>query len=370
MARLVYACRFDVAAHYGISNVLSTYRDWIVCHYRDRWELAEFDFDPEITGTSADVLESHSLSSSVYPDGEEWVVRIRWSFPDENDGGLRWANEVRVGQFDDRCGIEHLISLESVEYSVLPAKLLFGSPRAVRDICTKTPAYIGEMQIRAEPYNLKQNDLNDLLHLLTSNLRRLPVVLLSPYAHGGLNQIDSAKLARNLAGVAVVVRIDDPELTWDFADEVGRHLSCFDGAARIYWPGFSKASDPRSHRLFFGDWIGQAGQDVAARTIERTIFAVAAFRYVPDGRIAGLIVRFEAAERQKFILEKNGNGDIWAEYERDLSRLNEAENRIEELEAENANLKANQQMIFAAGTGSPDELDEVGNPKTCHSLPC
>ena len=250
MARLIYACRFEVTARDGIAILLSSYKDWIVRHYRSRRQITDFNFDPGVVGACEDVPERHSLSSAVYQDGDERVVRIRWSFPDDNDDGLRWANEVRVGQFSDRCGVEHLISIESIEYSVSPAKLLFGSPRAVRDICTKTPAYIGEMQVRAEPYALKHDGLSDLLTLLTSDLRRLPVVLLSPYARGEVNQIDHAKLARNLAGVAVVVLVDDPELTWDFADEVGRLLSCFNGAARIYWPGFSKASDPRGHRLF------------------------------------------------------------------------------------------------------------------------
>lgn len=51
-----------------------------------------------------------------------------------------------------------------------------------------TSAYIGQMQVRAEPYALEQDGLNDLLVLLTSDLQRLPVVLLSPYARGELNQ--------------------------------------------------------------------------------------------------------------------------------------------------------------------------------------
>lgn len=315
MARLVYACRFDVAASDGINIVLSSYNDWIVQHYRSRRLIADFNFDPEVAGTCDGLPERHSLFSSVYHDDGERVVRIIWSFPDDNDNGLRWSNEVRFGQFGDRCGVEHLISIESVEYNVSPARLLFGSPRAVRDICTKTPAYIGEMQVKAEPYALREDGLTDLLPLLTSNLRRLPVVLLSPYAGGEVNQIDPAKLARNLAGVAVVVRVDDPELTWDFADEVGRQLSCFNGAARIYWPGFSKASDPRSHRLFFGAWIEQVGPGVAARAIERAIFAVAAFRYVPDERIANLIGRAEVADRQKLLVEKKEAGDdFWADY--------------------------------------------------------
>lgn len=366
MSRLVYACRFDVTADDGVAHVLSTYKDWIVWHYTVQQQLSGFYFDPEVVGVSDDIPERHSLSSSVYRNGSARVVRIRWSFPDTNDEGLRWANEVRVGQFGDRCGVEHLISIESVEYSVAPTRLLFGSPRAVREICSKTPAYIGEMQVRAEPYALNPDGLNDLLTLLTSDLRKLPVVLLSPYAHADLNQIDPKRLARNLAGVAVVVQANDPELTWDFADEVGRQLSCFNGGARIYWPGFSKASDPRSHRLFFGAWIEKVGPEIAARAIERAIFAVAAFRYVPDGRIADVIQGAEAAERQKLLAEKKDTGeDFLAEYERDLDRLDQAEQRLEQLEAENANLRANQQVFFATDTGNLEEftqIEEVEDP--------
>jgi hypothetical protein len=188
MARLVYACRFEVVAAKGMAEVLSTYRDWLVGHYRNRRRIVDFEFDPESSRAVEWLPADHALSSAIYDDGKGRAVRIRWSFPDDNDAGLRWSNEIRVGQFGDRCGVEHLISIESVEYNVSPARLLFGSPRAVREICTNAPAYIGEMQVRAEPYQLQSKGLPDLLALLTSYLRRLPVVLLSPYARGDPQQ--------------------------------------------------------------------------------------------------------------------------------------------------------------------------------------
>lgn len=66
MARLVYACRFEVVAHDGIASVLSTYRDWIVRHYRERRGLTEFKFDPDVVSAHDDVPERHSLSSRVH----------------------------------------------------------------------------------------------------------------------------------------------------------------------------------------------------------------------------------------------------------------------------------------------------------------
>ncbi|AQZ51950.1 hypothetical protein [Martelella mediterranea] len=358
MPRLVYASRFEVQTKAGMQEVLSSYRDWVVGHYRDWRNMPEFDFDPSSSEPLIDLPEGHELASALFQDGSERAVRIRWVLPHDQDAGLRWLNEIRVGQFNDRCGVEHLISIESVEYSVSPARLAFGSPRVVRDICSRSPAFVGDMQIQAEPYIVRRESLQDFLILLNSELRKLPIVLLSPYARGDLNRIDPQKLALNLAGVAVIVCIEDPELTWDFVDEVGRELSCFNGAARIYWPGFSTESSPRSHRLFLGSWIDQIGSNSASRKIEQSIFAVTAFRYIPDPRIADLIRRAEAAERQRLLSEKRETGDnFWADYERDLERLDLAEKKIEQLEAENANLKANQQVFFSLEDGPDDKLD-------------
>jgi hypothetical protein len=219
------------------------------------------------------------------------------------------------------------------------------------------------MQVRATPYNLNSTTLNEFISLLSSDLRKLPIVLLSPYARGEPNLLDATHLARNLAAVAIVVQAANPEVTWDFADEVGRQLSCFNGGARIYWPGFSKKSDPYGHRLFFGAWIEQSGKSNAQRAIERAIFAVGAFRFSPDHRISDVIRAVEITERQRQFSEKKASGDnFWEDYERDLGRLDEALQRIHELESENENLKQNQQILIssslvAGDTGEPPETE-------------
>jgi hypothetical protein len=356
MARLAYASRFEVQT--GLETVTDAYQSWLVDHYRERRGIADFGFDIAQTSEASHLPDHHLLSSTMYENGGGKAIRIRWSFPDDNDAGLRWSNEIRIGQFGNRCSIEHLILIESIEYNVAPARLLFGSPRVVRDICSKAPAYIGDMQVRATPYLLQEAGLGDFLSLLTSERRRIPLVLLAPYARGDENLIDHTKLARNLAGVAVIILVTDPEITWEIAEELGRQLSCFHGAARIYWPNFERDDDPRSHRLFLGNWIEEIGEAAAGRIIEQTVFAVAAFRFVPDQRISEIIRSVEMTGRQKQLEQKKAAGDdFWEDYERDLARLEEANSKIIELEAENANLKANQKLLFsnALEANAPDE---------------
>lgn len=359
MAQLIYACRFEIPGKDNLDAVYTSYQNWLTYHYKHRHSITNFQIVLTKTQEINDLPTNHALSTAIYSSDTGRATRVRWRFPDDRDSGLLWSNDIRIGQFEDRCSIEHLIFIDSVEYSVAPARLLLGSPRVVRDICARSPTYVGDMRIEAAPYNLRQDELSYLLTLLSSNLRRLPIVLLSPYARGEPNLIDADQLARNLAGVAVVVRIEDPEVTWDFVDEVGRQLSCFNGGARIYWPGFSKEADPRGHRLFLASRIEQAGPALASRIIERTIFAVAAFRFVPDQRISEVIRAVEIADRQRQINEKKAAGDdFWGDYERDLTRLDEARDQILELEAENANLRANQKILISNFL-PPDEPGDI-----------
>src|SRR5262249_51853771 len=86
---------------------------------------------------------------------------------------------------------------------------------------------------------------------------------------------------------------------------------------------------------------------------------VAAFRFTPDHRISNLIRSVESAERQRQLQDKKAAGDLfWEDYERDLARLDEAYDKIRDLEAENANLKANQQVLVL-GALAPVDAEEA-----------
>jgi hypothetical protein len=105
-------------------------------------------------------------------------------------------------------------------------------------------------------------------------------------------------------------------------------------------PVNERPAKPRAHRLFFGARIEQVGPAPTSRTIERAVFAVAAFRFVPDQRITELIRDVEAIERQKRVeAEKASSGENWESYALELdTELEDAKQTIAALEAENENL--------------------------------
>jgi len=110
----------------------------------------------------------------------------------------------------------------------------------------------------------------------------------------------------------------------------------------------------------FGSRIGILGPERAAKTIERSIFSVAAFRFVPDPRIAGIIAAAEAAARAERAQEAVVQGSIsWEQYALEMSKqLDGALADVEALKNENANLKANQSVLFSFS--EQDDDDEEG----------
>lgn len=304
------------------------------------------------------VPDGHSLIIRRY-GGSETVVEFDWSFPGEH--GLMWRNLVRTAQFSDRCAVEHRVELGSSEYLVTPALYSVGAPAVVRMIC-QHDVFVGDMRVRATVYPLPENGVEQFVSLLEAEQRRLPVVLLTPFANGEPGDLDARTLADHLAGIAIVAEADTPETTRALSERLAK-LGCYDGGVRVYWPGFSLSDDLRRHPLMLGSRVGFLGPDRAEKAIERSIFSVAAFRFAPDPRIASVIAACEAAARAERAQEALGQADTtWKELALDYSRdLDAALADVEMLRNENANLKANQSVLFSF-SGQTEEGDEEDEP--------
>ncbi len=349
MARLVYACRFDVPDSQSINPLAERYVDWITAHYQKRLKIDRFKFPTDASDGCEDLPPRHQLSSESFADEVGDVVRhIKWAVPHDTDHGLVWINDVRLGQVGSRAIIEHTIAIQSIEYRVEPVRLTLGSPRVVRELCTQGIVSIGDMRIQATPYPVRSGEVAKLIELLESPARVLPLVLVAPYGDGTPNEINSTELARRLAGVAILVHLQSVESTWDLTDELGRTLSCFDGGVRIYWPHFSRDDRPLLHPLFVGSRISAIGSGAITRSIEQAIFSVAATRFSPDPAVSAVMRNVDRARRAKQIEARGqATGSEWENYAIELDgKLTSALQKISDLEAEVSSLKANQEIFL------------------------
>jgi len=146
-------------------------------------------------------------------------------------------------------------------------------PAFLRVLKDLDPTWLGA---RLQAWPVRKGDVRDLVRsTLESDSRDYPVVVLSPLEDGSF-VVDPGELTWELLGRARLHVIPDHRLTFELTDAVGdRRMSCYWGAARCYFPGWSRYDDPLEHPLLMGDrlddpvmratWLGEIGIWMATR---------------------------------------------------------------------------------------------------------
>ena len=152
--------------------------------------------------------------------------------------------------------------------------------------------------------------------------RGLPVVVVSQLEGSGIKANLSQELAYDLAGLAMVVEIDD-ETSWLLSETKGRDWSCYGGAVRLYWPFKGTPDDPYRHPLWTRTKLHWGGVDsfIAAKRVQsrlhRWVFSQSTFQPQPS-----VIVRI----REQYLTEQQSLARDADDY-LELASLIEVENR-------------------------------------------
>ncbi|RSM44165.1 hypothetical protein DMB66_52545 [Actinoplanes sp. ATCC 53533] len=126
-----------------------------------------------------------------------------------------------------------------------------GSPRLVRDLLAAVEGTDGSLPLTSDLLDITAGHVGELCGWLFDANRRVPVVVFTPDPQATDEQHRFAtRLARDVAGVAVVVRLPDAAAAAAFSRHVGPHLQVYGGAMRTYLPGLTPQElFPRRHRV-------------------------------------------------------------------------------------------------------------------------
>jgi hypothetical protein len=113
---------------------------------------------------------------------------------------------------------------------------------------------------------------DDLVSALAHPDRSLPIVVISSESGLLLHPDLPARMARDLTALALVA-VADEQASWRLTDRVGKALSCYAGAVRLYWPGFQSSDPVTMHPLWTANRLlhRTSQTDYAARTICDTL---------------------------------------------------------------------------------------------------
>ncbi len=191
-------------------------------------------------------------------DGALWTARL--DFPDP-DYPRTWVSEFfverRVGQ-KVRFGAQLTCVMRNECPPFEPTR-----PRLVQKILESLSCEADNRSLSDKITTTTQRDVPEFLELLYRPDRRLPVIVCSAGDKVDAN-LTPARIASRIGGAAHIVELDH-EASWEMTRNVGRRMSVFNGAVRIYNPGLTEdAEDPFDHPL----WVGQSNN---AKNLQRQI---------------------------------------------------------------------------------------------------
>jgi hypothetical protein len=187
----------------------------------------------------------------VPPDGHSARWACSWRRPLRQDGEVHLTTKCRVQRTREATSAWFRQVAHSTVRAVRPVEFRWTRPPVIRTLLQEQRVVADGRRLLDEPEIYSAIDVNEkLIPLLLDSARSLPVIVVtSPMDH--LEPlIDDSKLAGLVAGVAHVLRLKDTAATFALTDAFGKARAVYDGAVRLYWPGFTHDSEMIEHPLF------------------------------------------------------------------------------------------------------------------------
>jgi hypothetical protein len=351
---------------------------WVAGKYHRTWKV---DVMPPFDGNRLDPINGHWVMSDHECHEECELVSLEWGHPDDRDDSMAWVTSCVFARKCDAVHAAISIRLSSARFIVRPTRYALGRPKVVSDVLTAFSCTIGGQDVPITHTTLHAPDVAGFVdNALVSKDRVLPVVLVSPDVWTEKPIVNTAVLQTTLLGLAQVVLLVDKWAAFKLTDKIGRELTCFDGAVRIYWPGFQPTDLPFIHPLYLARSIKyhrNHGHELKSHLF-RMFAGMSAFRAGELGPIRE-VRRYIEVERERHLQRlrdevKAGTAkqdDLIAQIERQKAAIDDLEFRNLELEEKvqqlNRDLYAAQQnvVLISQQLGAAQDQDFLpDNPLT------
>lgn len=283
--RTVYATQFTLTVQQGqtpedaLTDVQSRVSEWIVGKYNRVWKLpVSLPFD----GTQCNPAGGHFLQGQRCSAGNTDLIEIEWQHPHDKDPTSTWFTHIVAARKGETVDIAVLVRIGTVTMTIRPIGFELGRPQIVSDLLTAYHPKLNNWPIPLETVTLGPPEVQKYLEtVLLEPQRCLPVILISSDSWTEHPQVSASDLFPDIMGLAHVATLESKWASFKLTDLVGKELSCFNGAVRVYWPGFNLEANPFHHRLYLPDYVKtcQVSGTPIGKRLFRTMAAISAFRF-------------------------------------------------------------------------------------------
>lgn len=286
--------------------------------------------------------------------GKIWAAQI--AYRGDRIAGREWLTELFVEQRHGsfvRFGAQLICKCSPRDPGFDHSR-----PRVIRDILAALAGEADGETLGNEFESVNVHEVERLASLLYDPARRLPVLLVSVDDYGGA-QLDLDRVANRLSGT-VHLRSVAIEPSFELTRQVGKRMSTFNGAIRLYMPGLDQESEnPFQHPLWLAPSTGinsRALNQIASRILplgfrdpegDARFWRVGLLRQASSRMAADesrgsreeqLATENDALKLEKVLLEEAAQTAESLMYE-EATKLNSAQSELARLEEENNGLR-------------------------------
>jgi hypothetical protein len=296
--------------------------------------------------------------------------------------------------YDSRIVFYLTLAASNAGDMVAPASFYPRCPSLIRDVLEqRADWHFGESEVPPSKMVALAGEESGkkLVDYILSGDRLLPVTVVSELDGEPIWQELPEKLASDLAGLSLIVRISD-NVSWTLNHLLGKPQSCYLGAVRIYWPLRSRSQDPSdlrsqvwtAERLLSSDTDGK-GLSRFTTSLRRQVMSVAALsvdaphqiRKIKSEHLRARLARLEEKadanseelELARLFIDENEKlkddlESAKAEIAKQSTRADAAEHAIEIIKSRNRN-----DSEEVEGATEKPLADEIRYYKKTHSKP-
>lgn len=192
-----------------------------------------------------------TLESVRFTDESNDCFAIRFKHPDFLDDSVSWLVEVCLATdkstLRSRVAVAANLGRESTRLSPLGA--LPSRPTIVRDIVSRWGGH-EHFAVSRTAETITGEDAKKLVNLIRDPERQMPVLYISARNSDDKTLVSPDEVADQLVGLCHVIAAANRFTSLDLRDSLDHAFNCWDGAVRIYWPGFTESDNPLRHRLW------------------------------------------------------------------------------------------------------------------------
>ncbi|WP_215747855.1 hypothetical protein [Gluconobacter sp. P1C6_b] len=260
--------------------------------------------------------------------------------PDKKIPQRTWTTEISLYELNKSLNLTLRLIVNTSEDNIVISPHIPGVIRQIIDKGIKIKD--GKFNIENRIIEVKTKEMAELLvEYLSDSSRKFPAIVLSGDERFGndfpvhFNKFYCDSLQKSLSGLVNIFKIDS-DLTYLISDSFGKTRSVFNGAARIYFPGFDYDSDPFSHYLYFSnDFIKEP-----KKTFDNIRLAIAK-RSVRSNQLWKEIYPFDEIRSLSLQKEQESSGGAT-----EKEKLRIAEERISSLTKEILSAREEQQSWY------------------------